>query len=194
MTNIQNAASALTHRTGERTGTSVTGNNVQLLHYGGSGTIIKGYEPALGCLAPTGSLERPTDKTGQLLVQSHDQRGVSIVYTAADGPRVETSRVCFLCAAETQRRSPRVDAGKETKVASFICTKSRDGAGRSLECWTRALWCDGCSSSRLAGAQRQHRRSSAGALLSAQEGKVTFGAFVGVVALLAALDAHKERR
>lgn len=156
MTNIQNAASDLIHRTGERTGMSVTRNNVQLLHYGGSGTIIKGYKPVLGCHAPIGSLERPADKTGQLLVQSHDQRGVSIVYTgaAADGARVETSRVCFLYAA--------VDAGKETKVSSFICTKSRDGAGRSLECWTRALWCDGCSSSRLAGAQRQHRRSSAG--------------------------------
>lgn len=120
MTNIQNAASALTHRTGERTGTSVTGNNVQLLHYGGSGTIIKGYKPALGCLAPIGSLERPTDKTGQLLVQSHDQRGVSIVYTgaAADGPRVEMSRVCFLYAAETQRRS--TPAKKQKWLPLFV--------------------------------------------------------------------------
>lgn len=41
-------------------------------------------------------------------------------------------------------------------------------------------------------AQRQHRWSSAGFLLSAQEGEVTFGAFVGVVALLAALG-HTQR-
>lgn len=128
MTNIQNAASALTHRTGERTGTSVTGNNVQLLHYGGSGTIIKGYEPALGCLAPIGSLERPADKTGQLLVQSHDPRGVSIVYTgaAADGPRVEMSRVCFLYAVETQRRS--TPAKKQKWLPLFVQSHATEPA------------------------------------------------------------------